>query len=125
MRLGQALGGLRHVHRVDVCHHHGRASLSQRLGVKHANTLGASGDNGDLAIEPEEVESATHGIALLSLRAGGSAASASMRRRDHASSIGTCTPPLQQSCNVFVGNQAALQYTANRDVDLVWSMVMA
>src|SRR6266516_7119682 len=115
MPLGQALGGLRHVHRVDVCHHHVRSSLGQRLGVEHADPFGASGDNGDLAIQPEEVESAAHGMALLSLRAGGSAASARMRRRYHASSVGTCTPPLQKSCNVFVGNQAALKYTANRD----------
>src|SRR5262249_29171059 len=50
MLLGQALGGLRHVYRVDVCHHHGRASLGQRLGVKHADALGASSDNGDLAV---------------------------------------------------------------------------
>src|SRR5919106_2198395 len=137
MLFGQALGGLRHAHRVDVCHHNGRSSLGQRLGVKHADPLRASGDNSDLAIQPEEVESSAHGIALLSLRAGGYTARTGMRRQYHAHSVGTCTPPLQKSGNVFVGKQAvtrattrdngknndrrikrhsALKYTANLDV---------
>src|SRR5215471_17882354 len=124
MLLGQALGGLRHARRVDVCYHHRRSSLGQRLGVKHADAFGASSNDGDLAVQPEEVESSVHGIALLSLSAGGYAARASRRHRDYASSVGTCTSPLQKSCNVCIGNPAALQYTA-RPVDLVWSMVMA